>query len=442
MKELSFSGAGWVLVLLLTACPPPPVDAPDATVPAVEDAGFDAGPAPVDGGVVRGPFDAGVLPVGPLPGEVTLWQLELPVGLVPKTGEAAILVGPDGTLVVIDVGNSNHDDELRAAIRELNTQWLTPARGFRARAPLEVNWVLLTHFHSDHVGSFEALTTTDPLTLTGGVIHRGFVDVGAGVNAADFEQVCLKLRGTLAAKNFGLCTAAPESACVIGVARAAATSCPGLTLGNLGTVTDDAMGEPSYVDLGGGARLELLGADGFMLQGRTPVAASAFGVTDVNEENARSVVGLVRHGAFRFLFAGDLSGSGVPTEPDLESFLVNSAPQVFGAEGIDVTHANHHARNTSSNSNYVQAAAPLDGRTRSVIAGINTAYVNSPHQEVIDAWTAGGRLGAGRLFVTKRAPAGGQGAGLVDVNGRIVVQTVEQGGGYWVQGLASPSVRR
>lgn len=415
------------LLLLACACP---------IVPVAGDGGVE-----VDAGVDAGsPFDAGVKPIGPVPGELTLWQLELPVGLVPKTGESAILVGPDGTIVVIDVGNSNHDDEVKAAIRELNTQWLTPARGYRARAPLEVEWILLTHFHADHVGAFEPLLTGgDPLVLTRGVVHRGFVDVGPAVNEADFEQVCTLLRGALAAKNFGLCTAAPESPCVIGAARAPASFCPGLTSGELSVAGDEG---PSFIELGGGARLDLLGAGGFMLQGRTPVAASAFGVTDVNEENARSVVGLVSHGAFRFLFAGDLSGSGLPTEPDLESFVVNSAPQVFGTLGVDLTHANHHARDTSSNATWVNAAAPLDGRTRSVISGINTAYVNSPHQPTIDAWTSGGRLGAGRLFVTKRAPAGGQGPGLVDVDGRVVVQTVERGGGYWVHDLAAPSVRR
>jgi len=415
------------VLLLAVLCGCPAAVLPDAGVSLDDAGGFDAGPRPS----------------GPIPGEVTLWQLELPVGLVPKSGEAAIVVGPDGTLVVIDVGNSNHDDEVRAAIRELNTVWLTAERGYRARAPLEVEWIVLTHFHGDHVGAFEKLTSgAEPLSITRGVVHRGFVDVGPGVNEADFEQVCLRLRGTLSAKNFGLCTAAPESPCVIGASRAPASSCPGLSLGELGSVNDDASNDPSFIALGGEARLELLGAGAFVLQGRTPVAASAFGVTDVNEENARSVVGLVRHGAFRFLFAGDLSGSGLPTEPDVESFLVNSAPEVFGALGIDVTHANHHARDTSSNANYVQAAAPNDGRSRSVIAGINTAYVNSPHQVTLDAWTAGGRLGAGRLFVTRRAPAGAQGAGLVDADGRVVVQTVQRGGGYWVQELALPSVRR
>ncbi|MBL8937386.1 MAG: MBL fold metallo-hydrolase [Archangium sp.] len=451
------------LVVSLCACPPPPVEL-DAGTPnngggsaggTIVTAGGTAsaggasgggtvvdGGNEVDAGVLKGPFDAGVAPPGPVRGELTYWQLDLPVGIIPKTGEAGVLVGPDGTIVVIDVGNSNHDDEVRAAVRELNTQWLTPARGYpRTRAPLEIDWMILSHFHADHIGAFEALVTTDPLTITGGVVHRGFVDVGGGTNASDFTAMCNKLRGPLAAKNVSLCTAAPESACTIST-RAQATGCPGLLRGDLSRADDDAAMEPSFISLGDGARLELLGANGYAVQGRSVMAGPTFGVTDTNEENGRSVVGLVRHGAFRFLFAGDLSGSGASTEPDVESFIISSNAATLGALGVDVAHANHHARKTSSNMNWVQAAAPVDGKARNVIAGINTAYVNSPHQETLDAWLTGNRLGDGRFVVTKRAPAAGTSPLLVDVNGRLVFQTVQGGDGYWLQARAFPSVRR
>ncbi len=417
------------------ACTPPPGADPDASVTGEVDAGL-----LVDGGL-KARFDAGTSePSGPIPGEVTFWQLALPPGVFARTGEAGVLVGPDGTLVLIDVGNSNHDDDVLAAVRELNTQWLTPARGFpRARGELEVDWVVLTHFHADHVGAFDALAST--LAITGGVVHRGFVDVGPGTNENDFAALCTRLTGPLAAKNVSLCTASPDSACTIS-GRAPATSCAGLTRGNLARSDDDASALPSFIDLGAGARFELLGANGWVLQGSTPVASSGFGVTDVNEENARSVVGVVRHGAFRFLLAGDLSGSGASTEPDLETFVVNSAPQLFTGGGLDVTHANHHARKTSSNAAWVSAAAPNDGRARNVIAGINDAYVNSPHQETLDAWTQGGRLAGGRVVVTKRAPLGGTAAELFDANGRVVLQTVQAGDGYWLEGRAFEAVRR
>ncbi|MBL8912691.1 MAG: MBL fold metallo-hydrolase [Archangium sp.] len=424
--------------LVLTACPPP-ISTPDAAT-TIEDAGISSSDAGTSDAGTRGPFDAGTDPGAPTPGELTFWQLDLPPGPLARTGEAGILIGTDGTLVLIDVGNSNHDDEILAAVSELNTQLLTPGRGYRQRAEFEVEYVLLTHFHADHIGSFDALASQ--LNITRGVVHRGFVDVGPGTNETDFSAMCTQLTGTLAAKNLALCTGSPSSPCTIS-GRAPATSCAGLTRGELFDVTDDASGDPSFIDLGNGARLELLGANGFMLQGRTPVASAAFGVTDVNEENARSLVMLVRHGAFRFLLAGDLSGSGQPTEPDLESFVVNSAPDVFANGGIDVTHANHHARKTSSNANWVNATAPSDGKTRNVLAGINAAYVNSPHQETLDAWTNGARLGpGGRLVVTHRAPLGGTGTALLDVNGRATLQTVERGGGYWLAGSAYESVRR
>lgn len=438
-----------LVIVLFAGCSPVVIPVDAGLPPVTEDAGsqIDAGQlvdagvtsdAGTDAGLPQGPFDAGTRPAGPTRGELTYWQLELPIGALARTGEAAVLVGPDGTIVVIDVGNSNHHTQVRDAVRSLNTQWLTPARGYRQRAALEVEWMILTHFHADHVGSFAALTTgSDPLSVTRGVIHRGFVDVGSATNASDFNDVCTALRGPLAAKNVSLCTASPESACTIS-GRAPATSCAGLLRGDLTTAADDADGLPSFIPLGDGAKLELLAANGYALDS----AAPSFGVSDTNEENARSVVGLVTHGAFRLLFAGDLSGSGASGEPDVESFVIGKHRAKLGALGVDVSHANHHARKTSSNATWVDACAPRDGKTRNVIAGINTAYVNSPHQETLDAWLNQGRLGDGRFVVTKRAPAAGTSPLLVDVDGRVTLQTVLGGEGYWLEGSAWPSVRR
>ena len=140
---------------------------------------------------------------------MTIIQLRLP-GLI-RLGEAAILVGPDGTMVLMDVGNSSHDDELRDMIRALNTMWVTPANGFpRARGELEVDWIVLSHFHADHVGGFQDLTTgSDPVVITEGVVHRGYTDVGGSLNENDFQEVCDLVRGTRL--DFPLCTASPDA---------------------------------------------------------------------------------------------------------------------------------------------------------------------------------------------------------------------------------------
>jgi glyoxylase-like metal-dependent hydrolase (beta-lactamase superfamily II) len=399
------------------------------------------------------PFDPGPEPTAPLlpvPGEVTIVQLELPAtGLL---GEAAIIVGPDGTLVLLDVGNSNHADRVREAVRELNTVHLTPARGFAARAPLQVEWIVITHFHADHVGAFEPLVTGDePLAITGGVVYRGHVDLGEAMNTGHWETFCHLTRGPLAAVDVPLCHAAAAPDCDYAQLAGPfpAVGCPGLRAGDLADPGDDADGAAAFVSLGDGARLTLVAAGGHVVGAEGVVASAPFGHDETNQENARSLAGLVEHGAFRYHFGGDLTGAGTTAAPDIESHLVAVAGPVFyGSLGVDVIHVHHHARRTSSNPGFVAALAPADGRSRNAVAGINAAYYGSPHQEILDVWADDDRLGDGRFWVTKRAVSGGTHAALIDADGPVIVQTIEAGRGYRVQAagdelhsLAFPSLR-
>ncbi len=97
----------------------------------------------------------------------------------------------------------------------------------------------------------------------------------------------------------------------------------------------------------------------------------------------------------------------------------------------------------ASTTEAVDAGLLVDGGLKARFdAGINDAHVNSPHQETLDAWTQGGRLAGGRVVVTKRAPLGGTATELFDANGRVVLQTVQAGDGYWLEGRAFEAVRR
>src|SRR5262245_7562861 len=63
--------------------------------------GSDAGEPTKDGGAPVTSFDAGPKPTSrilPVPGEVTIIQLDLPPGLTLRIGESAIVVGPNGTI--------------------------------------------------------------------------------------------------------------------------------------------------------------------------------------------------------------------------------------------------------------------------------------------------------------------------------------------------------
>lgn len=417
----------------------------------IDDGGVDDGGTQRDAGSVRdgGPSrdagasrDGGAEPtqrVDPVPGELTIIQLDLPIGITARLGEAAIIVGPAGSIALLDVGNSNHDDEVRDAIRDLNTRALTPARGFSARRPLQVEWMILTHFHGDHVGAFRDLTSgAEPLEIVNGVVHRGFVDVGDAMNTNDYDELCAALGGPLASVDVPLCVAAMPAPCPYDASSGPhpAVSCPGLFTGDLSTDTDDSKGAPAFIDLDG-ANITFALADGHVSDGISASAVTPFGHTDSNEENGRSLGGVARHGRFHYWFGGDLTGSGDPGEPDVETSVATIAvPAFLGTNGSDVVHAHHHARRTSSNATFVDAVTPADGRTRNVVAGINAAHVGSPHAEVVEAFTNGGRLAGGAFWITTSAAGGATEAThphLVVADGDVILQTTAGGGGYRLQ---------
>lgn len=440
----------WIgLALLLVACGGEEAADAGRRDAAVTDAGGrDAGEG-MDAGDVDGaaPTDAGPPPGGdagpeptetiwPVPGEVTIIQLQLPG--VFRLGEAAVLVGPDGTLVLMDIGNSSHDDEVRELVRALNTSWVTPARGFpRDREPLEVEWAVISHVHADHVGAFADLFEgSEPITLTRGLVHRGFVDVGAAMNEGDYQAMCDALRGSMAALDVPLCTADPAAPCDPASFAGAhpATACDGLFLGDLDDALDDPMGRPSFLPLGGGARMVFVAADAFVSDGAGATPLAAFGHSDSNEENARSLVAIVEHGRFRYHWGGDLTGSGEPTEPDVESHLVATAADPFyGPLGMDVVHAHHHVRDTSSNLAFVEMVTPADGRSRNVIGGINGGHVGSPHGDVLARFGDDGRLGDGNVWITESAAGGDSHPTLIEADANVVLQTWGSGAGYRIQ---------
>jgi hypothetical protein len=377
----------------------------------------------------------------PVPGELTILHLDLPVGLSARRGESTLVIGPDGTLLLIDVGSSKHHPEVRGLVRELNTRFLTAEHGFAPRAPLQVEWVLLTHYHADHIGAFRPLflAEEDPLDVVHGIVHRGFVDLGGAVNANHFQALCEGLRQSLAPVDRPLCVADRSAPCQAAAWSdpAPARACPGLQGGSLLKRTPGAEAEAAFIPLGGGARLVLTAVNGWVSAGAQSVAAAPFGHEHSNEENARSIAGLLEHGAFRYHFGGDLSGSGRSGVPDVETQLaLVAAPKFLGSLGVDVVHAHHHGRRTSSNPRLVDALAPADGRSRNVIAGAGAAYLGSPHAEVVERWSRDGRLGLGRFWVTRRAAGGAAPRdfpALIDARASVLVRTLDGGDRYLVQ---------
>ncbi len=308
-------------------------------------------------------------------------------------GEATLGQLPDGTRFLIDVGNDSHSDDVIDAIDAF----------FGERV---VDVVVLTHHHADHEDGLSDLLAD---VAVGTVVHRGFTDVTDAANDATVGALC-DLRPDV--EQLELCVTA-SGACDATSSQAPATSCPGLG-----------------ASFGGGA-LRIVAANATTATGqRYETLVGPLLTDDSNGENARSVVAVLAHGAFRAVAAGDLTGGGSDTDP-VEAFLVTQLGATLPA--ADVLHLSHHARDTSSSAAWLAAMLPADGRPRTAVAGISTAHLGSPHDSVVQAVTD--RLQGGRLFVT-RVATGGSDTDVVNADGGTVrVLSADGWAAYIVQAV-------
>lgn len=391
------------------------------------DGGSDAGPRDagttdggtrdagrLDGGATdAGSSDGGSCPapaipsgrLGPAAGELFYAQIGLG-GF--SLGESALIVGPDGTTVLVDVGNDAHDDDVADVLTEYT-------------GDSDVDHIVVTHFHADHGDGIEDLLGR--VRWTGRLVHRGFTDYTPAAGETSLERVCTAARSREGA-NAALCTADAEPG-----------SCDPTTWSEPHPATSCAGLEAHDLALGAGARLDFFAANGVIGDASHERDVGPFLRDDTNGENARSVVALLAHGAFRMLLDGDLTGGGSDTD-DVEGFYVPHLEAVAGidARGVDVLHAGHHGRNTSTSVPWADRLLPRDGLARNVIMGVSTAHVGSPHREVLDVIFAGDRLAGGNAWTTRVTATGATAEGLRNAEGGLILlATLEGGAAYAIQ---------
>jgi competence protein ComEC len=288
----------------------------------------------------------------PVSGELTLVQLDLSSASI---GESMLVVGPNGTTALIDTGNDAHEDEIAEKVAAMVGE-------------PRVDWLILTHYHADHIGGFGAVGVTE------GVVWRGRVDLVGDTNTDELEGV----EGDIT-----LCD----------------TSC-----------------DTWEAELGPDASVSVLVADGFVAGEQMPTLG--------DDENARSLGGLVTFGAFSYWFGGDLTGGGKGT-PDMEGWLLAH----LDVAPVDVLHLGHHGIDSASSDAWLEAM--LDGHDANAIVGANDLYLSAPDADVLDRVLP--RLGAGKVWVTEDGMTAGSGAEVV--HGDVIVR-VAGDGSYTVNGEA------
>ena len=302
------------------------------------------------------------------PGELLIEQIGLTGEAI---GEAALVVGPDGTTVLIDVGNDAHAERVLDALE-------------RHGDGAAVDWVLLTHYHADHIGGFDKLFDSsaanggEPTEVRQKVLIRGLVDIDdGGANCQELEAVCSWMSEN-PGHSVGLCLSEPPLASCSAAAAGgpwSATSCGGIN------------GATNVIPLGDGAQLTVFAVNGW--------ADTGDGVEPIHDldgrhddagENGRSMVGVIRHGEFAMVFGGDLTGGGKGT-PDVEAAVAAAAGRddhPVPAGGVDVIQLNHHGIDSSSGDAWLDWLLPDDGSLRHAMVGASSAYISAPDRDVVD----------------------------------------------------------
>jgi Metallo-beta-lactamase superfamily len=353
-----------------------------------------------------------------------------------SSGEGVLIVGPDGTRVLIDIGNDSHGDEILAILDSR----------FGER---RVDWVVLTHYHADHIGSFDNLfidgssNDNNPVIVEKGFIIRGFIDVGPDMVDGDYTEMCQELRETKwNGKVFSLCEGDNLAPCEGTDANSPwpASGCNGLKAGNLEESTDDNGEYVTYITLGEGAKLYFYNAsahiatDSGIESAETSGIAVGYGETD--PENARSLGGLVKWGDFIYFFNGDLTGAGDGDSPPIEGFYANLSPQLtehtggpllIPAGSVDAAHISHHGYTSSTSEEWVDWIIPPDGSTRTAVVGSNMHYYRSPTKTVMDR--LGPRLEEGWVWAPDKGTLASSHDNLRIVNASVVIEVV--GGGFF-----------
>ena len=252
-----------------------------------------------------------------------------------QQGSATLIIGPDGTTILMDGGNNGKGRS--EVVPYLQSIGLMPQDG--------LDYMIVSHLHADHCGGL------DEVIQAGYDVWKRIYDNGSDYWTAtvqDFKD-----------------------------AAASTSAGPSLKI-PLGTV----------IPLGKCARVTCVVVDGEVL-GHGPVPDAQ------NNENDRSVGILIEHLNFEYLFTGDLGGgeadsactgrstNQVDVETPLSQSLMRSGiAALLGSEGVEVLHVNHHGSESSMNRDYMNLLSPQVALI-SVGDGQNSNW-NHPRKGVVE----------------------------------------------------------
>ena len=271
-------------------------------------------------------------------------------------GNATLMLGPDGTSLLIDAGEAHSPERMMSAARPNESQrageWIARyvARQLMRAGRSELDMALLTHLHGDHVGE---VSPPSPQSARGPYRLTGFADVAEQVGVSEvfdrgWPDYCYPEPAADASAENYVRLARAMSARGSKVERVRAGSARQVGLRH------DAAAYPRF-------EIRVLAVNGEVWTGEGEAATTHFpalaglGKADLPTENMCSVAVRVRHGAFRYYSGGDLTGdTGYGRLPwhDIET------PVARAAGAVSVAVVNHHGYFDASGPKTVRALRP------------------------------------------------------------------------------------
>ena len=244
-------------------------------------------------------------------------------------GNAAFMIFPDGTTLLVDAGAVPDRPGLELGPARPDSsrtpgEWIAQyIQDFSLRTPASLDYVLVTHYHDDHIG---ALADVARLVPIGRLYDRGETP---SPPAAPLTDRYRELRRTLGSR--------------------AETIRPGRS---------DQIVARNYP----GFEVRNVAANGIVWTGKGTSTVSAFPQNWTSlakelqpSENSFSAALLIRYGAFRYFTGGDLPGiplDGSPAWHDLET------PVARAIGAVDVAVLDHHGWLDSTNPFFLKTLQP------------------------------------------------------------------------------------